>query len=193
MSMMTTRPSRPGPRARKSVLLVHIAAAGIWLGLDVAMAVLVFTAMGTDDPSTQASALQSLSLVTVWPMFIAGVVSLATGVLLGLGTRYGLVRYWWVLVKLVLNVVLCLLVLFALRGGVREAADAGRAIGAGVGTWTTGDLIYPPIVSPTALTIAFVLSVFKPWGRVRPRPGPDGQVRVTAGPARPTSRRTSRG
>jgi hypothetical protein len=30
-----------------------------------------------------------------------------------------------------------------------------------------GDLIYPPIVSPTALRIAFVLAVFKPWGVIR--------------------------
>jgi hypothetical protein len=28
-------------------------------------------------------------------------------------------------------------------------------------------MLYPPIVSPTALAVAFVLSVFKPWGRVR--------------------------
>jgi hypothetical protein len=153
------------------VLLVHIAAAGSWLGLDVAMAVLVFTAMGTDDRATEASALQVLHLVTIWPMLIAGVLSLATGVVLGLGSRYGLVRYWWVLVKLVLNLVLSALVLVALRGGVQEAASAGRAMGAGAGSWNSGDLVFPPIVSPTALTVAFVLSVFRPWGRVRSRAG----------------------
>jgi uncharacterized membrane protein len=153
------------------VLLAHIAAAGTWLGLDVAMAVLVFTAMGTDDRATEAAVLQALQLVTVWPMLTAGVLSLATGVLLGLGSRYGLVRYWWVLVKLVLNVVLCVLVLVALRGGVQEAALAGRAMSTGAGSWNAGDLVFPPIVSPTALTVAFVLSVFKPWGRVRSRTG----------------------
>ena len=30
-----------------------------------------------------------------------------------------------------------------------------------------GNLIFPPIVSPTALLIAVVLAVFKPWGRIR--------------------------
>ena len=30
-----------------------------------------------------------------------------------------------------------------------------------------GDLIFPPIVSTSALLIAFVLAVFKPWGRLR--------------------------
>jgi uncharacterized membrane protein len=173
-TILTTRPHRQpwrlGGRTRKAVLVTHVIAAGVWLGLDVAMAVLVFTAMSTDDRQTAASALQALQLVTVWPMLTAGLLALASGVLLGLGSKYGLVRYWWVLVKLVLTVALCTLVLFALRGGVDEAAAAGRAMAAGVtGVWNTGDMAFPPIVSPTALLIAFLLSVFKPWGRVRRR------------------------
>ena len=34
-------------------------------------------------------------------------------------------------------------------------------------------LIFPPIVSPTALLMAMALAVFKPWGRIRRsgRPG----------------------
>jgi hypothetical protein len=35
------------------------------------------------------------------------------------------------------------------------------------------DLIYPPIVSPTLLLVAFVLAVFKPWCLIlRKRPTP---------------------
>jgi hypothetical protein len=30
-----------------------------------------------------------------------------------------------------------------------------------------GDLIFPAIVSPTALLVAMALAVFKPWGRIR--------------------------
>jgi hypothetical protein len=44
---------RMGARTRKSVLLVHIASAGAWLGIDVVMAVLVFTALSTDDDRTR--------------------------------------------------------------------------------------------------------------------------------------------
>jgi uncharacterized membrane protein len=162
-------------RTRQTILVTHIIAAGIWIGLDLAMAVLVFTAMGTNDMQTKAFTLQALELVTVWPMFAAGLLSLATGVLLGLGSKYGLVRYWWVAVKLVLNVVLCTLVVLALRGGVEDAAEAGRAMAAGIDVvWSSGDLVFPPIVSPTALVIAFVLSVFKPWGRVRTSTDPKG-------------------
>jgi hypothetical protein len=92
-----------------------------------------------------------------------------TGVVLGAGTHHGLVRYWWVVVKLVLNIVLTLLVLVLLRPGLDEAAAVGRqlATDAAVGV-DLSNLVFPPIVSGTSLVVATVLAVYKPWGRVRP-------------------------
>ena len=34
-------------------------------------------------------------------------------------------------------------------------------------TLAVGNLIYPPIVSPSGLLIAIILAVFKPWGLIR--------------------------
>jgi hypothetical protein len=155
-----TRIPRLGARTRKGVLVVHIASVGAWLGLDVAMAVLIFTAIFSHDSGTRALCYQALQLFAVWPLFIAGIVCLASGVVLGLGSKYGLVRYWWVATKLALTILLPGLVLVALR-----QLAAGHLVTASV-----GDMIYPPIVSPAALLIAVVLSVFKPWGRIRRRP-----------------------
>ena len=150
------------------MLLLHIVAGGSWFGLDVAMAILVVTAIGTDSAVVRAYALQSLQLVTVWPMFSAAMLSLITGILLGLGSKYGLVRYWWVAIKLALNLILAALVVTALRGEVANAANVGAQLAGGADVeWSFTNMIYPPIVSPTALTIAFVLAVFKPWGRIR--------------------------
>lgn len=164
------RPWRLGGRARKTVLLVHIAAAGAWLGMDVVMAVLVFTAVSTGSDVTRAVSYQALEMFAVWPLLAAGLLCLASGVLLGLGSKYGLVRYWWVAVKLVLNVVLCTLVLLALRPGVIEAAARGQELLVGGSpSLEVGDLVFPPIVSTGALLVAMLLSVFKPWGRVRSR------------------------
>jgi uncharacterized membrane protein len=161
---------RLGNHLRKTVLLLHIVAGGTWFGLDVAMAVLVITAIGTDSAAARAHTLQSLKLITVWPMFSSAMLSLITGILLGLGSNYGLVRYWWVAIKLVLNLVLATLVVTALRGEVVNAASLGAQLAGGADVeWNFTNMIYPPIVSPTALTIAFVLAVFKPWGRIRRR------------------------
>jgi hypothetical protein len=133
------------------------------------MAVLVFTAaLGTDDDRTKALSLQSLELVAVGPLLATGLVCLLTGVLLGLGSRYGLVRYWWVAVKLVLNLLLTALVLVALAPEVADAAERARRFDAGLpAPLGVGDLIFPPIVSPAALLVAMTLAVFKPWGRIR--------------------------
>jgi hypothetical protein len=40
-----------------------------------------------------------------------------------------------------------------------------------------GDLVFPPIVSPTLLLVAMVLAVFKPWGRLRGRQAPKRSAR----------------
>lgn len=173
MSTTTSVPStfRLGRRTRRAVLVTHIVSASAWIGIDVVVAILVATSMMTDDAQTQAVAYQTLGIVAVWPMFLAGLGCLVSGLLLGLGTKYGLLRYWWVAVKLCLNIVLTTLVLVALRPGIDELAEFGRlTLGGGTpDPVDTSQLVFPPSVSLSALTIAVALSVFKPWGRLRER------------------------
>lgn len=170
-SQAGARPWRLGARTRKGVLAVHIVSAGAWIGIDVVMAVVIFTALSSGHDDTKVLCYRALRLFAIWPLLIAGLVCLATGVVLGLGSKYGLVRYWWVATKLALNLLLTGLVLIALRPAVADAVGrahrfaAGEPVSLGV-----NDLLYPPIVSPAALLIAVTLAVFKPWGRTRRRP-----------------------
>ena len=166
------QPWRMRPRTRNRVLVVHVLSAGVWFGIDVVMAILVFTAVLTNDDGIKALAYQALDLFVVWSLFVVGLLSLASGIVLGLGTKYGLIRYWWVAIKLALNLLLAALVLVALRPEVADAAERGRHFTAGEATSLgVGDLIFPPIVSPLALLAAVLLAVFKPWGRIRQRAG----------------------
>jgi hypothetical protein len=163
---------------RKGVLVVHIVSGGAWIGIDVAMGVVIFTALLAEDGNTRALCYRALELFAVWPLLTAGLLSLASGIVLGLGTKWGLIRYWWVAIKLVLNVVLVALVPVLLRPQVIEMAEQGRRFMAGeAASLAVGDLIFPPIVSPSALLVAFVLAVFKPWGRIRKRPAPREEER----------------
>lgn len=172
-TLTLTRPGsarRLGTRTRRAVLITHIASAGAWFGIDVAMAVVIFTAMTTTDPATRVLCLQALEIFTVWPLLVSGLLCLLSGIVLGMGSKWGVVRYWWVTVKLVLSLVLIALVPIALRPEVTQQARqwvAGDPV-----TFDLSNLIYPPIVSPTLLLIAMTLSVVKPWGRIRSaRPG----------------------
>lgn len=169
-SVARPREWRLGKSLRKSVLLVHVLAAGTWFGLDIAMGGLVFTALAADDQGTKAFAYRALEIVAVWPIITSGLVCLASGVLLGLGTSYGLTRFWWVAIKLVMNIVLSALTIFALRPGVQGLAAQAAAFDAGqVVTFVEDGIIFPPVVSSLALVIAFTLSVFKPFGRIAGR------------------------
>lgn len=164
-----TAPTIPlGRRTRQALLVAHIVSVGAWVGIDVVLGVLVFTGMLTDDTQVRGVAYQALGMFALWPLIIAGLLTLATGILLGLGTKYGLVRFWWVAVKLVLNVVLVGLVLVALRPDIIKVADGGAEILRGADVVVeTANLPFPPAVSLVVLTTAIILSVFKPWGRIR--------------------------
>ncbi len=178
LGLAGARPWRLGARTRKGVLVVHIASAGAWIGMDVVMGIVVFTALIAGNDATRALCFRALELFANWSLITTGLVCLASGVVLSLGTKWGLVRYWWVTIKLVLNILLTTLVLVALRPGVIEAAEQGRRFATGeAASLAVGDLIFPPIVSPIALLIAFVLAVFKPWGRIRKRPAPREEER----------------
>jgi hypothetical protein len=80
---------RLGATTRKGVLVVHIASAGTWIGIDVVMAVLVFTALLSDDDRTKALSFRALELVAVVPLLATGVVCLLSGILLGLSSSTG--------------------------------------------------------------------------------------------------------
>jgi hypothetical protein len=95
---------------------------------------------------------------------------LATGLILGLGTPWGLVRYWWVLVKLILSLVMTVLVFTSLVPGVNSievlsaAGMSADAVRASLGPLPT-QLMFPPVVSFLMLGAAAILSIFKPWSR----------------------------
>ena len=172
------------PRVRKAVLTVHIVSAGAWIGIDVLVAVLAGIGLGGGSDAVRGLALRALAEFVVTPMLVSALVCLASGVLLGLATKWGLVRYWWVAVKLVTNLVLCTLILVALRPGMPDVGAAGGAIEAGqVPATDLSFLVFPPAVSLTALAVATVLSVYKPWGRVR---GQARRVPTGVSEARPT-------
>lgn len=157
-----------GPRARRGVLVVHLVAAGAWIGVDVIVAMLVGAGSASGDPATRCLAYQALGTFVVTPMLGSALVCLATGLLLGLATRWGLARYWWVLVKLLLTVLLCTLIVVALRPRLPEVVTAGEAISAGrAPDAELTSLVFPPAVSLSLLSLAVVLSVYQPWGRVQ--------------------------
>ena len=157
-------------KMRRFVLLAHILSAVSWIGVDLVMGVLSFRGLSTDDPQTLATAYGGLAMFCVPLLLTLGLLTLTTGVVLGLGTRFGLVRHWWVVAKLVITVVLCVLVLVALQPTLADAAAQTAVVDGTLPARLTDvrrNMIFPPLVSTSALLFASWLSVYKPWGVTR--------------------------
>src|SRR4051794_40289382 len=102
MSVTATTPAvrlRLGRDARRAVLLAHLATSLGWLGADVVLGVLAVTGFVSDDPALAAACYTALHVFAVPVLLTLGVASLGSGLLLGLASRWGVVRTRWVLVK----------------------------------------------------------------------------------------------
>ncbi|WP_432478013.1 hypothetical protein [Nocardioides sp. GXQ0305] len=155
---------------RRAVLALHVLCGVGWMGLDLGLLVLVLAGLTSGSGATVAASYTAVRLVIPVVVPVLAVAMLGTGVLLGLGTRWRLTEWTWVLTKLVIGLVLTTLVFVALLPGALglptelagTAAEVREAVGRG-----GQDLLYPPVVSFTALAVALVLSIWRPWGRTR--------------------------
>ena len=118
-----------------------------------------------------ATAYGALTMFCVPLLLTLGLLSLATRRdPRASGTRFGLVRYWWVATKLVISLVLTTLVLVALRPTLGDAATEVATVDAAAARPAVGgqhehDL--PADRLDRLLLFAAWLSVYKPWGPTR--------------------------
>jgi hypothetical protein len=161
------RPLRLPPRWRKAVLILHIISGVGWIGVDLALLPLAITGLTTDDGETAAASYRAIAVLVPWTIPTLSLLILMTGVTLGLGSKWGILRYWWVATKLVISLILTALVFVALLPAVTSLEVASGTTGNDVRAALEDPAVflYPPVVSCTLLVIASILSVTKPWGR----------------------------
>lgn len=153
--------------ARRLALLAHLTAALGWLGVDVVIGVLAVTGFTSGDPAKVAASYLALDTFAVPLLLIFGLSAFASGLVLSLASGWGVIRHWWVTVKLAINVVLSSLVLVALQPRLDEAAEQAARADATLSDRLGGvpaDLLFPAFVSGAALLVASLLATFKPWG-----------------------------
>jgi hypothetical protein len=152
---------------RKLLLTVDIAATVSVLGADLALLTLGVAGLGGANPLTIYPAAH---LVSAWLVAPLALLSLGTGILLGLLTPWGLLRYWWVTAKLTLTAVLSGAVLFVLVPRLAAAAATVSAPAAiPLVTSERLPLVIAPAVASTLLLLMLVLAIYKPGGRLRAR------------------------
>ena len=156
------------PQRRKPLLTLHVATAVSVLGTDLVLLALGISSVGGADPQTIYPAAH---LVANWLLAPLAIVALSSGVLLGLLTQWGLLRYWWVTIKLALTAILTGVILFALVPNLGVAADDATALNPR--PFTDAErlrLVIAPAAGVTLLVLMVALAIYKPGWRLRSRP-----------------------
>jgi hypothetical protein len=151
------------PSLRKAMLTVHVTASVGWLGAVAASLALAVAALGSDDVQVVRAAYVAMEVLGRAVLVPISVASLLTGLVQSLGTVWGLVRHYWVLFKLVINVIATVVLLLYTQTLALLADRAGDPV------LSLGQLRSPsPLVHAGAglllLVAATVLSVYKPRG-----------------------------
>lgn len=90
---------------RRLALVVHVGASVGWLGAVVAFAALAVVGIASDDAGLVRGAYLSMEVVGTFVLVPLALLSLLSGIVMSLGTSWGLFRHYWVVFKLLITVV----------------------------------------------------------------------------------------
>jgi hypothetical protein len=156
---------RMAPGARKLALTAHVTASVGWLGAVTGFLVLAVVGLTSADDQSVRAAYLAMGLIARFVVVPASVASLATGLLQSLGTPWGLFRHYWILAKLLLNL-LCSIVLLVHMQPITYMADAAVAMSLSPGDLVEvrTQLVFNAAAAVIALLAATTLGVYKPRG-----------------------------
>jgi hypothetical protein len=93
------------PRLRKLALTAHVTFSVGWLGAVAGFLALAVAGVTSEDAQLVRAAYLTMELTGWFVLVPLAVASLLTGLVQSLGTKWGLFRHYWVLAKLLINVV----------------------------------------------------------------------------------------
>lgn len=153
------------PSVRRFALSVHLTCSVGWIGAVIAYLGLGMAATRSSTPATVRSAWGAMEIIGWYVLIPLALGSWATGLLMALGTRWGLFRYYWVLVASILTT-LAVVVLLLHMPDVSSVAGAVATAEAGDLDSYGGDLFHAGLALVLLLFIQ-VLNLYKPPGITR--------------------------
>jgi hypothetical protein len=160
---------RFAPTTYKVLLTSHIVVSVAWLGVALSKFMLALVASTTSGPDAARALYTAMEVLNgIFPPLV--IATLVSGVVLTLGTRWGLLDYYWVITKLGLSVAVFT------SGAQLSSRLAQQSIAALAGAPPVPDGFLAMLSAPSGLLLALfavhtlmlgvatVVSVFKPWG-----------------------------
>jgi hypothetical protein len=150
---------------RKFALAAHITSSVGWLGAVASFLALAVAGLIGHDHQMVRSAYLATELITWFVIVPLAFATLLTGLVVALGTQWGLFRHYWVFVKFVLTILATALLLLHTQpiGRVAAVAREMRLSGADVGGLQI-QLVGDASAALLTLLVNVTLSVYKPQG-----------------------------
>lgn len=149
-------------RTRKFALTTHIIFSVGWLGAVVAYLSLVFAILTGDDAAAARSGWAAMELIGWFAVVPLALGAFVSGLVMSLGTTWGLFRHYWVMVKLALTA-FATVILIVHMPSVSLQADMTTGIGHARLGGPRGELIHAG-GGLLVLIATTILAVYKPWG-----------------------------
>jgi hypothetical protein len=150
------------PGLRKFALTAHLTCSLGWTGAVMAYLALGIAAVTSPDAQTMRAAWIAME-VTGWYVIVPlALAALLTGLVMALGTRWGLFRHYWVLFSLVLTIFATVVLLLHMPD-VSVLADVARGADGASLDRLGGDLFHPGLGLVVLLVIQ-AMNMYKPRG-----------------------------
>ena len=150
------------PALRRLMLAVHIICSVSWIGAAAAYLALGLAAQLSQRGELVRAAWLAMELTGWYVIVPLGCLALATGLVIALGTPWGLVRHYWVLIAFGLTSLALAVLLFHMPG-VTATAELAAQADDGTAAQLGGDVLHPG-VGLLVLVFVAVLNVYKPHG-----------------------------
>lgn len=149
------------PRFQKFTLFAHITFSVRWFGSVIPYLALAIVSLTSSDHQTVQAACLSMNLIGWFVIVPFSLAALLSGLVQSLGTRWGLFRHWWILVKFALTIFAVVILFQHMREVSRLSLMAKNGI-------LSGTELRPELIHSAGgllvLLAAIILSVLKPWG-----------------------------
>lgn len=150
------------PRLRKFALIVHLTSSVGWIGAVIAYLVLGVSAVTSQEAQTVRATWIAMEVTGWFALVPLAIASLLTGLIISLGTPWGVFRHYWVLVTLVLTIFSTVILLLHMPDVSSRADQVRAANGADLGA-LGGDLFHAG-GGLLLLLVIMALNVYKPRG-----------------------------
>jgi hypothetical protein len=153
-------------KLRKLTVTLHVIATVGWIGAVACFLALAVTGLVSPEIERMRASYVAMDLTYRWVVIPLGIASLVTGLASSLITEWGLFRYYWVLVKLLMTIPAVVLMLVHMQqAGYLAGTVAATVFSSAQAAGLRIQLIAYACAALLVLVAATVLSTYKPRGR----------------------------